>query len=1198
MIESTVKTFIDGWYFCKTPLGDKPDAGTAFQRVRIPHDWLIYDARNLYEDSCGWYRKRFERKDIAVPEGGHVILRFDGVYMNSTVYCNGARVGDWKYGYSTFDMEITEYLKEDENEILVQVRHQSPNSRWYSGAGIFRNVWLKVCGPDYLPLDGTYVVSRPEGRDYRMELETEVINANMAGSGEETGLYCRYRLSRNGEIVQELGTVAVTRAGSADKTVLFDGVPEGAQVCRKPDAKAVCSVLVKSPERWSIKNPQCYDLTVELLHADRETVLDSRQVTVGFREFVFDPEKGLFINGEYTKVHGVCEHHDFGCLGSGFSEAAMLRKFKILRGMGVNAIRTSHNMPASELMEMADRLGFLVMSEAFDMWERPKTTYDYGCYFKEWCELDVRSWIRRDRNHPSLLLWSIGNEIYDTHADEHGQDITRRLMKYVRDNDPGENAPITIGSNYMPWENARKCADIVKYAGYNYAERYYGEHHAEHPDWIIYGSETASVVQSRGIYHFPLAQPILADEDEQCSALGNSCTSWGAKSIEQCIIDDRDATFTFGQFLWTGFDYIGEPTPYHTKNSYFGQIDTAGFAKDSYYIFQAEWTDGNENPMVHLYPYWDFNPGQRIDVRACSNAAAVELFVNGRSLGKQEIDHAHGKKLSGEWQVPYEPGVIEAVAYDAQGREVARDRRESFGDSARIVVEADKTAVKNDGKDLIFLTISTVDREGHPVENAVDRVKISVDGAGRLVGTDNGDSTDYDSYQAAERALFSGKLLAVVEGNGKPGEIRVRVTGDGLEAGEILLTAEAAKEETETQNAVCARMEKCAVCDAGTKSADETGQLSHPVRKVELSVEGSTVFSPEQKTITIRAKVLPENADGYQLIWKAVNDAAIPIGFAEITPNPERADSVQVTAIGDGSFRIRCMVKDASGKITVISQLECEATGLGQAFLNPYEFITAGLCTDSYGEIGNGNEKGIATGRDGENGPVFENVDFGPIGSDEITIPIFALNSDVYEINIWLGKPYEEGSRVLAHVTYQKPTIWNTYQAQTWKLPERIRGVATIAFTFWEKVHVKGFSFKKYERAYEYVAAGDADKVYGDSFVKEGTCVNGIGNNVTLEFEEMDFGETGADRLTIWGSTPLACNTIHVRFTRSDGELEARILEFEGSGQEAQDAGAAADAGSRTFAIEPFTGSGKIEFVFLPGSNFDFRAFRFSQKEE
>ena len=296
-------------------------------------------------------------------------------------------------------------------------------------------------------------------------------------------------------------------------------------------------------------------------------------------------------------------------------------------------------------------------------------------------------------------------------------------------------------------------------AGYNYGEKYYEEHHAEHPDWMMYGSETSSVVQSRGIYHFPLRQAVLSDEDEQCSSLGNSTTSWGAKSWQKCITDDRDPEYIWGQFIWTGFDYIGEPTPYHTKNSYFGQIDTAGFPKDSYYVFQAEWTDVKKAPMVHLFPYWDFNPGQMIDVQACTNAPSVELFVNGKSCGKQYIDHVHGLKLVPDWQVAYEPGTITAVAYDEYGAEIARDSHTSFGDSRRIVLSTDQNKMTADCEDMCFVEVSVLDEQGNPVENAADYVKAEISGPGRILGMDNGDSTDYDAYKTTVRKLFSGKLF-------------------------------------------------------------------------------------------------------------------------------------------------------------------------------------------------------------------------------------------------------------------------------------------------------------------------------------------------------------------------------------------------------------------------------------------------------
>ncbi len=1177
MRKNNMELWTNEWYFLKTPLDttweEMQGRREEFLPVEVPHDWLIYDSKNLYEDSFGWYRKTFQAE---LSEGERLIVRFDGVYMDSTVYLNGEKVMDWKYGYTTFDADLTDHLKKGENELVLLVRHQSPNSRWYSGAGIYRNVWLKRCGKAYLPLDGTYVnirpLSRPEEKNsvFSLDMETELEGEDLAESRVE------YLLR---EDFGERKTGGIFGKWQAD-------VDAGAK-------KAGASVRIEDPALWDVEDPRCYVLEVKLYQKD--ALLDCQEITVGFRSVAFDPQKGLFLNGRQVKVHGVCEHHDLGCLGSAFHEEALRRQFRILREMGVNGLRTSHNPPAPEFLELADRMGFLVVDEAFDMWERSKTTYDYARFFVQWAERDVASWIRRDRNHPSLLLWSIGNEIYDTHADEHGQEITRRLVGYVRDNDPKENARVTIGSNYMPWENARKCADIVKIAGYNYGERYYDEHHAQHPDWIIYGSETASVVQSRGIYHFPLSQSILSDEDEQCSALGNSSTSWGADSTEQCIIDDRDASFAFGQFVWTGFDYIGEPTPYHTKNSYFGQIDTAGFPKDPYYTFQSVWTDYREKPMIHVFPYWDFNPGQIIDVRVATNAPQAELFVNGRRQGRQTIDHKNGRSLLASWQVPYEPGVIMAVAYDQEGREVARQERRSFGSSHQICLTPDKTELKADARDLCFVTVETLDAQGHPVENAVDYVKVKLEGPARLLGLDNGDSTDYDDYKSDTRKLFSGKLLAVIGTTDQAGEIKVTVSGEGLCPAQLLLEAHEAEALEKHYLENCVADEKTKehreTISAGNKPGEHERRWI-PTRKIELTLEEEPVFTPERRELTVTAKVLPEDA-APELIWKVVNDAGIDVPMAKAEPlNAEgNIHKAKVTAKGDGSFRVRCMAKEPIGKVTVISQLELRAEGLGTSFLNPYELVTAGLFTESFGEIGNGNEKGISTARDGESGVVFDGVDFGDYGSDEITIPVFALSGEEYLIELWTGMPRAEGSVLIDTLHYQKPSIWNVYQEETWKLPRRLKGVTSLGLLMRDqKVHIKGFSFKKLEKAFGELYAGEASRVYGDDFKINGSRVEGIGNNVTLEFENMDFGETGSSQVEICGWTPLPVNTIHIRFNpENGGEMQARMAEFRG--------GDTNEYNRQTFSFEKICGRGRLDLVFLPGCQFNLESIRFRKDE-
>ena len=1163
--------FNDNWSFLKTELDTELSQirgrEEEFQPVDLPHDWLIYNTKNLYENSTGWYRKCIQSTLMQDPTQ-RVLLRFDGVYMDSTFYVNGQKVGDWKYGYSAFDYDITDYLQQGENELLMQVRHQSPNSRWYSGAGIYRNVWLKLCPAVYLPMDGTYVHTtwQASGK-YELEAETEC-----AGAVSES-TRCQYSLWKGEQLIRELGQGRLFTREDGQNCFAF-------------------KTVLEDPEEWNLNNPVCYQLRVELYEEKTAEPIDAQQITIGFRRMEFTTDKGFYLNGKYVKVHGVCEHHDLGCLGAAFHKEAMRRKLQILKEMGVNALRTSHNMPAQEVMELADEMGILVLSEAFDMWERCKTPYDYGRFFKEWAERDVRSWIRRDRNHPSLFLWSIGNEIYDTHADAHGEEITHRLIAYVRAHDPHENALITIGSNYMPWEGAQNCADIVKVAGYNYGEKYYAQHHQAHPDWIIYGSETASVVQSRGIYRFPLKQSVLADEDEQCSALGNSSTSWGARSVEACIADDRDADFTFGQFLWTGFDYIGEPTPYHTKNSYFGYIDTAGFPKDAYYLFQAEWTSPAEHPMVHVYPYWDWNPGQLIDVRACTNGESVELFVNGRSQGRQYIDHMHGRQLQGDWQVPYEPGEILAIAYDETGKEIARQSRHSFGDSKLLRLTADKTKLRGDGEDLCFITIGVEDANGYPVENAMDYVELTLEGDGRLLGMDNGDSTDYDAYKGHVRKLFNGKLLAVIATRpipaGEPdGKVKITVQGRGLKTASLELPVKAAGiragacvNEDVSQGLAKGDNPRTGQERVKIQGENSTDVFVVPVRKVELLTPEGKVMHPDRRSITIEARICPADASEQTLSWKVVNQNGIPISFAVVEPlDTHRA---RITAMGDGDFYVRC--QSGQNPARYISQLELHAEGLGQAFLNPYEFISAGLFSETIGEITNGNEKGIATARDGISGVIYRDLDFGEYGSDEITIPLFALSSDLHEIEIWQGVPQEEGSRLLLNAPYQKPSQWNVYQEETWKLPCRLKGLTTIALRLQSrKVHIKGFSFTYFEKAYGKLYGAECSRVYGDSFLVESRAITGIGNNVTIVYENMNFGEKGASQVTLWGRSPLPGNTIHIHFTGPQGEMETRILEVPGTeGYTPQ-----------TFSIEPLTGVGTLELIFLPGSNYDLEAIQF-----
>lgn len=1198
----------DGWSFRKTALGVTYEEALAgeFTAVDIPHDWLIYDTHNLYESSTGWYRKSFTLTKEQL--GKKLIVRFGAVYMDSTVFVNGSKVCEWKYGYSTFDADITEYVREGQNEMVVRAVYQEPNTRWYSGAGIIRDVYFTSLEQVHIVPDGTYIrVRKNEDGTWKVKCTVELENSGKDVPCED--IKVGFDLKHGGSSVFTFGRIS----------------PQGGGMFAAGSRKNAELVLeVDKPLIWDIDEPNLYECSVTVSVGD-DTVHEENQ-KIGFCTKEYSPEKGFILNGRKVRINGVCEHHDNGCLGAAFNVNAFRRKLDKLRKMGVNAIRTSHNMPAKEVLELADELGFLVDCEAFDMWELPKTEFDYARFFVDWAERDVASWVRRDRNHVSVIMWSIGNEIYDTHRDEHGQEITRRLVGYVRANDPEGNAPATIGSNYMPWENAQKCADIVKLAGYNYAEKYYEEHHKAHPDWVIYGSETASTLQSRGIYKFPYEQQILCDDDEQCSALGNCSTNWGAKNSEYCITMDRDAEFSMGQFLWTGFDYIGEPTPYQTKNSYFGQLDTAGFEKDTYYIYQAEWTDYRKAPMVHIFPYWDFSEGEEIDVRIASNAPQVELFVNGTSYGRYDIDHKHGKQLLAHYKVEYVPGTIEAVAYDENGSVIARDARRSFSDAAELVVEPESTQLIADGRALAYIDISAVDKDGNPVDNANNRVNIKVTGAGRLLGMDNGDSADFEQYKTNSRRMFSGKLLAVIGAKTEPGEIRVEVSSVGMETKVVTLNTVAADNEVsgiscmEDCSGVCGKAGK-ASRDSGagnvldTAESDKTDMEEEiPVRYVRLIVKGSRRLGPDNRQVEIEAEILPHNATYRDIIWKVTNDAGVDSNGAELSdveiPGGSAGTAAEngcaasqkegfrihkvLKALGDGKHNVRCCVKNGRDKVSLISQVSFTAEGLGLAEFNPYEFIYGTLYTAAEQTPSVGQDRGIVP--KGGTYIAFEKVNFGKNGSDEITIPVYELDNKPFPIEIWKGIPGEEGSELMDKVIYDKPSIWATYQEKTYKLPKRFKGLSTVSFIADHDINIKGFSFKKYERAYDENLAVDNDTLYGDTYTLGGDAITGIGNNVTLTYKNMDFSQ-GVHGITICGRSVLDKNTIHIRFANAEGSLN-QIAEFVMSDNTASGNAAGSAAGDdgyvcRHFALDNVEGMYNVNLVFLPGCNFDLKWFRF-----
>ena len=1103
----------DGWVFAKTPNETAP-APDAFAPVDLPHDWLIWQADDLYENSDGWYRRTLCVENAQ--DGKRRLLRFDGVYMNCDVLVNDALVCVHRYGYTAFDADLTSALRNGENSITVHVRHQSPCSRWYSGAGIFRDVHYVELPAYHIVPDGIYVYTVRGENGWDMHVETEL-------AGESDGSVLHHRL------LDAQGTC----------------VAEGQAVLH-----------VDHPHLWSCNDPYVYTL---------ETTLGGECIrqNTGFRELTFSPDEGFLLNGVHTRLHGVCLHHDLGALGSAFHEKAARRQLMLMKGMGANALRTAHNPPARQAMDLCDELGILVVDEAFDMWERSKNTYDYARFFPECEEADVRSWVRRDRNHPCLIMWSIGNEILDTHVDEHGQELTRMLSAQVRQHDPHENAAITMGLNYLPWENAQKCVDIIKSGGYNYAEKLYAPHHAKYPDWAIYGAETASLVSSRGVYHFPADTPILSELDLQCSALGNSLTSWGTRDLRKMVVEDLKTPYSMGQFLWSGFDYIGEPTPYHTRSSYFGYVDTAGLPKDLYYLFRAMWTD---EPVLHIGVHWDWNQGQWIDVNIMSNAACVELFLNGVSQGRKEIDRMDAARCMPCWRIPFEAGELTARAYDAEGCCILQTSRYTPGDSRHIVLSASDDALLADGHDMTFVEISMADEAGRPVENAVDRVQVRVTGSGVLMGLDNGDSTDLDAYKTDSRRLFSGKLVAMVGALDQPGDIRIEVTGEGIESAVLILPALPAEKKAGTS-----RLLRCP--HSGVQEPVH-------VRRIELLPQGSTKLTPQNREVSFRWRCLPANAMPQDIQWQVTNAAGIDEGCAELEV---AADTVTVRALGDGVAYLRALCCNGYEHPRVLSQLEIVMEGLGVPNRDPYGFVTGGLFDLSSGDITPGNDKGIAFARDGRSMAAFTRVDFGPDGSDEVTLPIFALDSGFYELEMYLGNP-DDGGELLAVLPYQKPSIWNVYQPESYRLPRRVKGLQTIGFVMHKKIHLRGFSFTRQSRAWMELRSLDADHIYGDSFTRTAEGVTNIGNNVSLVFERMDFGSCENAALTLHGSTPLKANPITVRVQNEAGDEVTEVADFQG------------DAELQTFTVPVLPGVCTVTFVFLPGSQFDFFDFFFAAR--
>ena len=970
--------FNDGFFFKKIKYDEKAlevsvgldEAG--YSPIEVPHDALIDNCDDFYRDYVIWYKKRLG----IIPENGkRFIIYFEGVYMDASVYINSAFAGKWVNGYTSFWFDITDFLTSPDDCILVSIDYKNPNSRWYAGPGINRNVHLYTVDSVYLIPYSFYVCPVLQSdNSWKVLLGVEASKDNVP---------VRF-------ICEELGIDVSTTAG--DKT----------------------AVTVNNPKLWDVNKAYLYTFKAVLEDEYQGTVT----ANIGFRDIKFDPDEGFVLNGKRTYIRGVCLHSDFGALGSAYNNDYALAQIKLMKKMGANAIRTAHNPVAPQFLDLCDREGMLVLEEAFDCWKIPKTEYDYARFFDKWWERDIESFVKRDRNHPCIFLWSCGNEILDTHVDSKGAQILADIAGKIREYDYPEHAGVTLCSNYMPWENTQKAVECLEIVGYNYGENLYKEHHYEHPDRVIFGSETASCVQSRNVYHFPLHKSLLADDDMQCSSLGNSTTGWGAKDISFCISTQRDTSFCFGQFLWTGIDYIGEPTPYETKNSYFGMVDTALFPKDAYYLLQAESIPLSERSILHILPYWDFNKSQKIDVRVCSNSNEVELYLNGVSLGRKHIDHKNGLCFYADYCVEYEDGELKAVAYDDEGNVINVCREHSFGETESLVVLNGEFETKAGDDTLRFVEIKAVDAAGFEVKNANSLVQVSIEGPARLIGLDNGDSTDYSSYKGNIKRLFGGKLRAVVKPDGCKGLISVR-----------------------------------------SKIVEEPQIL---VRNIKIEAKNGKLFTPLTPIMDFGISLCPSNACKDNVVFKITDESGIPIMNAQVEYVSPDKSIVRIRACADGVFYLRAINTKPDGVSNIISLLELKAKGFGPLVMNPYEFIYGALISDSFGRIGTGNERGISTSKEGDCYLIFDNLDFGEEGCRDVKLSIYEMDNQKVWLTFWNGYPHKKGSEVIGEGEYDRKSVWNVYQDETFTLAKELKGLNTFAIEVHSHlIHLKGFQFIK-----------------------------------------------------------------------------------------------------------------------------------------
>ncbi|MDU8956922.1 MAG: DUF4982 domain-containing protein, partial [Bacteroides sp.] len=723
----------------------------------------------------GWYRTSFD-----VPADKEVTLLFDGAMSEARVYVNGQEACFWPFGYNSFHCNVTPFLNKDgkNNTLAVRLENRPQSSRWYPGAGLYRNVHLIVTEKVHVPVWGTQITTPHVSDEFAaVRLQTKIENA-----GEKTEIRIETEiLSPDGKVV--------TR--KENKGRINHGQPFEQ------------NFIVNAPQLWSPESPALYK-AVSKVYADNQLV-DTYSTHFGIRSIEYIADKGFYLNGKHRKFQGVCNHHDLGPLGAAINVAALRHQLTLLKDMGCDAIRTSHNMPAPELVELCDEMGFMMMIEPFDEWDIAKCENGYHRYFNEWAERDMVNMLHNYRNNPCVVMWSIGNEV-PTQCSPVGYKVAKFLQDICHREDP--TRPVTCGMDQVTCVLANGFAAMIDIPGLNYRANRYQEAYDKLPQNLILGSETASTVSSRGVYKFPVKDKKSAQyDDHQCSSYDVEACSWSNIPDEDFALAD-DHHWTIGQFVWTGFDYLGEPTPYYTDwpshSSLFGIIDLAGLPKDRYYLYRSHWN--KEQETLHILPHWNWEgrEGEITPVFVYTNYPSAELFINGKSQGKRTKDLSVTIDNSADsvsimnlkrqsryrlmWMdTKYEPGTVKVVAYDADGKAVAEKELHTAGKPDHIELVADRNVIKADGKDLSFVTVRVVDRDGNLCPDASHEISFKVKGEGSYRAGANGNAASLESFQHPKMKVFSGMMTAIVSSTEQPGKITLEATGKGLKKGALII---------------------------------------------------------------------------------------------------------------------------------------------------------------------------------------------------------------------------------------------------------------------------------------------------------------------------------------------------------------------------------------------------------------------------